>query len=115
MSDATTTVWYATVDQSHKILVGATRVDVSETLNIAELKKLVGNPGCCDVNPARLNIYRPNMTVEQAEEMGAGKIVGGKWSKLLPSKKIASLNLGEEEILLVELPRMLSLLLLVPL
>jgi hypothetical protein len=117
MSDATATVWYAIIDQSHKILGSVACVDVSEALTIAKLKKLIGDvdPDCRDVDPKRLNIYRPNMTVEQTEEIGVGEIIGEEWNKLVSSKKIANLNIGEEEILLIELPRMLSLLLLVPL
>jgi hypothetical protein len=99
-------MWYATIDRSHKILGSATCVDVSEALTIAKLKKLIWDvdPDCRDVDLTRLNIYRPNMTVEQAEEIGAGETIGGEWNKLAPSKKIANLNIGEEEILLIELP-----------
>jgi hypothetical protein len=110
-------MWYATIDRSHKILGSATCVDVSEALTIAKLEKLIWDvgPDCRDVDLKHLNIYRQNMTVEQAEEIGAGETIGGEWNKLAPSKKIANPNIGEGEISLIELPRMLSLLLLVPL
>ncbi|KAF7771856.1 hypothetical protein Agabi119p4_6167 [Agaricus bisporus var. burnettii] len=109
MSNASTTVRYAIVDQSHNIVVGVDSIDVSETLTISGLKKrILEEQGYRDVKPALTDVYRSeslNATAEPDDEFQEKvSALLNKSKPLAVAKKIRDYSIREEELLFVELP-----------
>lgn len=113
MSDATTTLWYIGVDQSHQILFPITSIDVNKALTIENLKQMIKEKH--DIRHTYINLYRSSFTVADTEKLRRDSSLSlAKGDLLIMTKKLEECGIAEGEILFVELPRALSLPLFVP-
>lgn len=119
MADTGVTLWYLLVDQSHTILSAITSIDVDKTLSVDKLKRTIKEKhDYRDVDPTRFNVYRPNISVNDAKDREKFKALVR--TSMNPATKadegddIQDLSLFEKEVLLVELPRTFFLSSLVP-